>query len=114
MPRYGDRCVLTAEKSGHAIFKIGRDIRAGGGKNLYPKISQKVLRWTTSRSEYVDGHELDRRNGVVQLSSFFCNCDCQLNKNQQSESSDFWNSSRTPYAVFKLVESSAYVDALRR
>ena len=52
-----------------------------------------------------------RRSAVVE---FFCNFDRQLNKNQQSESCDFWNTSRTPYAVFKLVDSSAYVDALRR
>jgi len=29
------------------------------------------------------------------------------------ESYDFWNDSRTPDVVFKLVKKSAYVDALR-
>jgi len=63
----------------------------------------------SSATELIFGQK--RRSAVVE---FFCNFDRQLNKNQQSESSDFWNTSRTPYAVFKLFESSAYVDALRR
>jgi len=52
-----------------------------------------------------------KRRGAV--FEFFCNFDRPWNKNWKSCSSDFWNTCRMPYVVFKLIESSAYVDALR-
>jgi len=54
------------------------------------------------------------RNGEVQFWSFFFKFDRPWNKTSKSCSSDFRSISRTPYVVFKLIVSSAYVDALRR
>ena len=52
-----------------------------------------------------------RRGAVFEL---FCNCDRPWNKNLKSECSDFWDHRRVSDAVFKLIVSSEYVDALRR
>ena len=53
-------------------------------------------------------------NGLVQFWSFFSNFDHPWNKHWKSGSSDFWNRRRMSDVVFKFIENSLYVEALRR
>ena len=77
---------------------------------MFPRLNTETFQLVTLMQLHEVTKLIEKGRGAIL--KFFFKFDRPWNKNSKSCSSDFWNASRTPCNVFKLIESSAYVYAL--